>query len=955
MLIYSVLIIVYVYSFKIVIVSALYSIKCLNLSNVTAKITPPMEDPRLIGLANGNYVFGSYYGAQGMVFGRYYDSDLSPLTDLFLVNGDTNGNYFMVGLFVNGNNVIFVYARSASWYTSFYHKIYDQSGSILQTDTYVGGAPHVNAQGGWNKAEMISNNQYAIVYRNSSKVDIMMMIVDFTSSTIVHHTSIIQDTIYPFGDGYFRERIGGICTDFENHIFSVFFGYNNGSTNVELRRSFSSQTFDPISTVATSSDYSGVYGYICNHLKNSQEMITIDFQEDYIFGTRLSMANPTSILLKKRFYNYTRQNYGHTTSFSKRTLNNLYMVAWSFRYSTALSYVTVIDDNFNVMINQQTGYKLSESPLNVPVSVRAIAPSTLDNSTFVLFQQRYNHSIAYPSWGYYAGFYGYKCALQTTLNPTISPTYMPTNNPTNVPTQTPTAKPTFEPTFNPTNQPTNIPSAATLDPSTTPTINPTAQPSINPTKLPSKYPTLSPTNNPTLSPSDNPSKSPTKSPTNNPTDNPSISPTKYPTKSPSCNPSKAPTKNPSKTPTNNPSKTPTTNPSISPTNNPSVTPTTNPSDSPTNNPSSNPTNIPSAATLDPSTTPTINPTALPSINPTKLPSINPTSGTKNPTLTPSNPTFQPTIHPTNSPSNMPTVPPTNIPTITPSEHPTKTPTFNPTQTTIHPTRVPSKYPTLYPSMNPSNVLSEHKMQSTQSSSPATTAVQDLRAVAGSVNLVDNINLFILVAVSLFVIIIFIVICIMCIIIIKLKRRIETYISKQENKHESDDNLQIENLNHMSVSIKDSVKIHPKQNNNLRNDDNRHDIYSKVSPNENSDSEIEEMYDPVVKNDKKTADIEMEMCNILSQKENYSLRSWFDQRIRISNTHVYYEMFVNNGYETVELIQLLTEDKLKKMGIEKQGHIDKIMLEINKLKYNAPNNQTEGVNANSNEQNNHFVE
>eukprot|EP01084_Bolivina_argentea_P034471 63790_1 len=820
MLIYSVLIIVYVYSFKIVIVSALYSIKCLNLSNVTAKITPPMEDPRLIGLANGNYVFGSYYGAQGMVFGRYYDSDLSPLTDLFLVNGDTNGNYFMVGLFVNGNNVIFVYARSASWYTSFYHKIYDQSGSILQTDTYVGGAPHVNAQGGWNKAEMISNNQYAIVYRNSSKVDIMMMIVDFTSSTIVHHTSIIQDTIYPFGDGYFRERIGGICTDFENHIFSVFFGYNNGSTNVELRRSFSSQTFDPISTVATSSDYSGVYGYICNHLKNSQEMITIDFQEDYIFGTRLSMANPTSILLKKRFYNYTRQNYGHTTSFSKRTLNNLYMVAWSFRYSTALSYVTVIDDNFNVMINQQTGYKLSESPLNVPVSVRAIAPSTLDNSTFVLFQQRYNHSIAYPSWGYYAGFYGYKCALQTTLNPTISPTYMPTNNPTNVPTQTPTAKPTFEPTFNPTNQPTNIPSAATLDPSTTPTINPTAQPSINPTKLPS---------------------------------------------------------------------------------------------------------------------------------------INPTSGTKNPTLTPSNPTFQPTIHPTNSPSNMPTVPPTNIPTITPSEHPTKTPTFNPTQTTIHPTRVPSKYPTLYPSMNPSNVLSEHKMQSTQSSSPATTAVQDLRAVAGSVNLVDNINLFILVAVSLFVIIIFIVICIMCIIIIKLKRRIETYISKQENKHESDDNLQIENLNHMSVSIKDSVKIHPKQNNNLRNDDNRHDIYSKVSPNENSDSEIEEMYDPVVKNDKKTADIEMEMCNILSQKENYSLRSWFDQRIRISNTHVYYEMFVNNGYETVELIQLLTEDKLKKMGIEKQGHIDKIMLEINKLKYNAPNNQTEGVNANSNEQNNHFVE
>ena len=35
---------------------------------------------------------------------------------------------------------------------------------------------------------------------------------------------------------------------------------------------------------------------------------------------------------------------------------------------------------------------------------------------------------------------------------------------------------------------------------------------------------------------------------------------------------------------------------------------------------------------------------------------------------------------------------------------------------------------------------------------------------------------------------------------------------------------------------------------------------------------------------------------------------------------------------MEIIQLLNENKLKKMGITKQGHVDKLLFEINKLRF-----------------------
>eukprot|EP00483_Globobulimina_turgida_P002943 UN02948 len=67
----------------------------------------------------------------------------------------------------------------------------------------------------------------------------------------------------------------------------------------------------------------------------------------------------------------------------------------------------------------------------------------------------------------------------------------------------------------------------------------------------------------------------------------------------------------------------------------------------------------------------------------------------------------------------------------------------------------------------------------------------------------------------------------------------------------------------------------------------------------------------------------------------SLKSWFDENINIPTSNkVYYQLFVDNGYETADIVQLLTPDKLQQMGIEKQGHIDKIMMEIDNFKHST---------------------
>eukprot|EP01083_Nonionella_stella_P051150 135833_1 len=76
-----------------------------------------------------------------------------------------------------------------------------------------------------------------------------------------------------------------------------------------------------------------------------------------------------------------------------------------------------------------------------------------------------------------------------TTDPTEIPTGAPSNAPTLTPTMHPTKYPTSAPTFSPSNAPTSSPTDPTASPSNTPTMSPSATPTHAPTVKPSLFPT----------------------------------------------------------------------------------------------------------------------------------------------------------------------------------------------------------------------------------------------------------------------------------------------------------------------------------------------------------------------------------------------------------------------------------------------------------------------------------
>ena len=103
------------------------------------------------------------------------------------------------------------------------------------------------------------------------------------------------------------------------------------------------------------------------------------------------------------------------------------------------------------------------------------------------------------------------------------------------------------------------------------------------------------------------------------------------------------TDNPTVIPTIDPTSNPTLDPTVTthPTSDPTIIPTKQPSSLPSVLPSIDPTNDP---TLDPTLYPTIQPSNIPSFSPSKMPSFTPTEIT-------SNPSISPTMRPTNNPSD----------------------------------------------------------------------------------------------------------------------------------------------------------------------------------------------------------------------------------------------------------------------------------------------------------------
>ena len=89
-------------------------------------------------------------------------------------------------------------------------------------------------------------------------------------------------------------------------------------------------------------------------------------------------------------------------------------------------------------------------------------------------------------------------------------------------------------------------------------------------------------------------------------------------------------------------------------------------------------------------------------------------------------------------------------------------------------------------------------------------------------------------------------------------------------------------------------------------------------------EIEPKYDDL-KND------EEENENVF--EDNSEVWNWFQNCVALKKERdnvQYFELFIENGYEDMETISLMTNQDLQAIGIVKRGHILKIMNSINKL-------------------------
>eukprot|EP01084_Bolivina_argentea_P318611 552561_1 len=64
-----------------------------------------------------------------------------------------------------------------------------------------------------------------------------------------------------------------------------------------------------------------------------------------------------------------------------------------------------------------------------------------------------------------------------------------------------------------------------------------------------------------------------------------------------------------------------------------------------------------------------------------------------------------------------------------------------------------------------------------------------------------------------------------------------------------------------------------------------------------------------------------------------IRDWFDNEVRlhVDDNKKYYNLFIENGYDTLETIALMGCEELKEIGVTKKGHILKIKSVISKLK------------------------
>merc|ERR1712129_332426 len=70
-------------------------------------------------------------------------------------------------------------------------------------------------------------------------------------------------------------------------------------------------------------------------------------------------------------------------------------------------------------------------------------------------------------------------------------------------------------------------------------------------------------------------------------------------------------------------------------------------------------------------------------------------------------------------------------------------------------------------------------------------------------------------------------------------------------------------------------------------------------------------------------------NTLSQNMNMdprkkSLKEWMENKVQLPE---FYDLFIENAIDDLETVKLLTKEELKEIGIQKIGHLKKILREI----------------------------
>eukprot|EP01084_Bolivina_argentea_P035237 65371_1 len=170
---------------------------------------------------------------------------------------------------------------------------------------------------------------------------------------------------------------------------------------------------------------------------------------------------------------------------------------------------------------------------------------------------------------------------------------------------------------------------------------------------------------------------------------------------------------------------------------------------------------------------------------------------------------------------------------------------------------------------------------------------------------------------------------------------EQYINQTEQKSQApmlvnDDKYQEHEvrLNSLTTQVDQMMKTMSKMENTLK------DIQLQMNEEQKNDNkDLKKEVEEIKKNvqmllGNKNNDNEMD-------KDKVEFKNWIEVKLKLPQ---YYDVFVKNGVETLNVAKLLTNDELNEMGITKIGHKVQILKEIQQLQQQSDKQLQEGGTA-----------